>query len=514
MADEGKDRATEPAGWSRRQFLKAGALGVAGVCSAVSLNATSPDATGETMRPNIIFINVDQMSGENTISAFGCPHVRTPNIDRIIANGVSFRRSYAADPICCPARTSWWTGRYPSEHGVFVNNIPCHRELPDLGPLLSENGYEAFHIGKWHVPGIDVRKSFHVSHRSSWWGEITDPDTTRAAKAFLRNYTGQKPFFLALGYLNPHDICLTWNQHQGSEIPHLVELGALDAEDLPPLPAQHDYDEREPAVLRMMKRSGGLARKLNGFTELQWRHYLWNYYRHIEMVDHQIGLVLDEVEGAPFKEQTLIILASDHGEGMACHGLVGKSALYDETVRVPLVVATLGDKLAVRKGMQDSSHLISGVDFLPTVCDYAGIEPFRNAGMSIRPMVEGHTPEAWREWVYAESTFYMRMICSRRYKYVTEYVPEDNARFMPAAHQSHRLGVEQLFDLENDPGETQSLAYDSDYQDIVARHREHLFNNEAQLERKPITHRSSAEQLTRITDRIRKGDYPQGYEVR
>jgi len=474
-------------GLSRREFLKTSAVGAAGVYVSTRAKAGSSDQDTGRLRPNIIFINADQMSGLNTISGFGCPHVRTPNIDRLIRNGVSFDRTYATDPVCVPARASWWTGRYSSEHGAVMNGIPCHRDIPDLGPLLAEHGYNGFHIGKWHADGLNVRKSFHVIHEGSWWGEITDPDVTLAARSFLRNYSDAKPFFLALGYLNPHDICLTWNQYHADGVPRLVEYGILDSGDLPPLPAQHDYEGNEPAVIRAALRGAGRGGRFDRLTELQWRKYLWNYYRHIEMVDQEIGLVLDEVENSPLRDDTLVIFSSDHGEGMACHKTIGKQTLYDEVVRVPLVWATLGDKLPIAKGRRDSTHMVSGVDFVPTVCDYAGIAPFENRGRSLRPLVEGRTPSAWRDYVFAESSFYSRMVCTRDYKYIMEYVPGQIGERTPPGLGTHEIGGQQLFDLNNDPGETRNLAYTQVHQQTLEEHRTILVEHEAQLVRRQVS---------------------------
>ena len=495
---------------SRRKFLKSATLGTAGTCMSTEVQARPVRARVNDERPNILFINVDQLGAAHTISKLGCPHVTTPHIDRIFENGMSFERAYAADPLCCPARVSWWTGRYSSEHGGVVNNAPCHPGMPHIGLLLANNGYKVFHTGKLHAPGINLREGFHVLHGGTWWGEISDSDVTRSTRAFLQNYKETNPFFFTLGYLNPHDVCLTWDLGLGEEIPHLIAQGILDPKELPPLPTQYEPIKEEPAYLRIARKHQGA----NTLTELQWRYYLWSYYRQIEMVDREIGLVLDQLEHSPHRNNTLVIFASDHGEGMACHKLVGKTMLYDEGVRVPFVIATLGDTLNIKKNTHNSENLVSGVDLLPTICDYAGTELPENArGLSLKAVVEGEKPESWRVYAYAESSFYARMVCTQGYKYIMEYLPNEKEDFVPPRADTHRMGVEQLFDLDADPAETTNLAYKRAYQDVVEKHRKFLIKQESVLTREKIAHQFGMDEVARIADGIRKADYPITYPL-
>ena len=112
------------------------------------------------MRPNIIFINTDQQTYD-CLSAFGNPFLNTPNMDSLVENGTTFVKSYSTDPVCAPARSSWATGLYSSETGVSANGCRMYdASIPDTGQILNANGYNAYHTGKWHVPGRDVRKSF------------------------------------------------------------------------------------------------------------------------------------------------------------------------------------------------------------------------------------------------------------------------------------------------------------------------------------------------------------------
>lgn len=485
-------------GISRRSFLGGSLLGAAGL-GVYSRAAEQP--AGPVTRPNIVFINVDQLSRDNTITGLGCRHTNTPNIDRLLANGVCFDRSYSADPLCCPARASWWTGKYSSEHGVVYNNTPCHDGLDNVGAALGRSGYSVFYVGKWHFPGCDPNKHFRVLHQGTWWGEISDADVTRAARGMLRNYDESAPFFLTVGYLNPHDVCITALQDLGEETPHLIEDGVLDERVLPPLPPQHEPVFPGPKYMGM--------RAMGKLNALQWRYYLWTYYRQVEMVDKEVGLLLDELENSPHRDNTLIVFSSDHGEGMARHKLRGKRSLYDETVKVPFIVSTLGDGLSVSKGARDD-HLVSGVDFAPTLCDYAGAEMSTDlAGRSLRPLVEGNAPDAWRECVYAESVFYSRMVCTPRYKYILEYMPNEEEDFRPPRSTTHQRGAEQLFDLQAQPVEARNLVDDPAHREVLEAHRALLREEELKLSQRRIPHEAGQREAGKLAEQLRKA-YAEG----
>ena len=332
--------------------------------------------------PNILFINADQLNA-GALSGHGCRHVATPNIDRLMRRGTTFLQSYTTNPVCCPARSGWFSGRPSSETGS-PGSIQLRPELPDLGQWLGARGYETVYAGKWHIKGHDVAKSFRYLTPGMGMGENGDGSVSRAAAGFLRAYSGAKPFFLTLGFLQPHDIChwIMRHYHDIGQLP-IPEI----AGELPPLPPNFNYDRREPEHIRNGTRGGEAAHKsAKKWSELHWRYYLWSYYRHVEMVDAEAGRVLDALEDSAFAKNTLVIFSADHGEGMANHRMVIKGYLYDSAARVPLVVAWPG---ALPEGARDEAHPVSGLDFAPTVCDFAGVEPMPKArGFSLRPLLE------------------------------------------------------------------------------------------------------------------------------
>ncbi|MCL5745684.1 MAG: sulfatase-like hydrolase/transferase, partial [Acidobacteria bacterium] len=191
----------------------------------------------------------------------------------------------------------------------------------------------------------------------------------------------------------------------------------------------------------LMSQAVGIASEWN---RDDFRFYLRDYYRLVEDVDRQIGRVLSALRATGLYENTLIVLTSDHGEGLGSHRWVQKAAFWEETVRVPMVIAGSG---VSRRGVRDSHTLVSGLDVLPTMCDYAGIAmPELARGRSLRPAIEGI--DIGRGFVvselrYGDESREGRMLRTARYKYVVF-----NGGKRP----------EQLFDLTLDPGEVYNLA--------------------------------------------------------
>lgn len=464
-------------------------------------------------RPNILFISTDQHRGD-ALSAYGSPWVRTPSLDALHERGVSFLRSYSPDPVCAPARSSWWTGRYTSETGSVFNTAPVHDSIPDLGQILAANGYAAFHTGKWHVDGRPMEKSFRNLYQGARRieasaGEVYDPAITRSAVSFLSSYDGPEPFFLAVEYVNPHDICEYIHGHETKSLPGPVDLGIVDADDLPPLPGNFDAIGVETGVMRAMRREGdhGVLRAsreaVRHWNEEQWRYYLWNYFRLVEKVDTELGLVLRTLGASRFRDDTLVIFTSDHGEGLGSHRLFQKFTLYEESVRVPLIAVPPG-ALNRRGGRFDRDHLVSGIDLLPTFLDYAGVAlPPDARGDSLKPLIEGSTPGAWREHLYAEHSYWGRMLIRGNLKYVTEYLPDSGDDFTPPGPGTNPIGVEQLFDLEADPGETRNLAYDEAYRPRRDSLRSLLAEVERPLIRAPITDTGVRNRITGLANYLR-----------
>jgi len=173
------------------------------------------------------------------------------------------------------------------------------------------------------------------------------------------------------------------------------------------------------------------------------------------MVDAEIGRLLDALRQTGHAANTLVLFTSDHGEGLGHHQMVRKNFLYEESVKVPMIVSFPGH---ARADVVEAEHLVSGLDVVPTVCDYVGIKPPPNMhGRSLRPLLEGRASNR-RPFVASEVGHRARMIRSERYKYV-KYRDDP---------------VEQLFDMKADPNETRNLAGESKLASVVADHRRML----------------------------------------
>ena len=427
-----------------------------------------PAASNAPVRPNLLLFLTDQQA-RATIGAYGNRHVRTPHMDAIAAAGVCFTHSYCTSPVCSPARASQVTGRMPHEVGVDVNDLPLTPGIPVMGDIFRDAGYETAWTGKWNlpdsypelpdaIPGFDNLNA--QIHPLPSFGTRADRRVAAAAMKFLAGEHRQ-PFLLVVSIMNPHDICY-WIMDRAAELEQL--LGDAPGEKvLPPLPPNFAVDPDEPefiAKCRQQEIYGPEMLWTKRWTEQQWRSYLYAYYRFVEQADARVGDVLSALRESGLDASTLVLLTSDHGEGLAAHRWVTKLMLYEESVTVPLLLRWPGH---IPANTRDETHLVSALDLLPTMCDYAGVEPPAGIrGTSLRPLVE--QPDLpGVEFVVSElqpdperTQMRGRMVRSTRYKYVIF---------------SEGRNPEMLFDLQNDPLETNNLAYQGKMQDEVTRHR-------------------------------------------
>ncbi len=443
---------------SRRTFLRAGATALGALTWAPATGITAP-AVGTAQRPNLLLIIVDQMNLD-AMSALGNTHVHTPHLDRLAGRGTLFMESHSTNPVCSPARSSLLTGRMPVETGVTQNDIAIRDGLPNLGEWLHDRaGYETAYCGKWHLPGsIFMRgfRGFRPLPGGGGQGAVDDGWISRTCTAYLRGYARRQataPFLLVASYLQPHDICY-WMINPDSLVSDTLPFPRL-ASQLPPLPPNH------------RSRPSGPERARTPYTRFaqdeQWRYYLYCYDRMVEMLDHDVGSLLDALDDTGLADHTLVLFTADHGDGAARHGNVQKWHPYDESMKVPCICALPG---RVGSGVRDATHLVSGLDVMSTCCDYAGIAPPPQArGLSLRPLLEGAKVD-WRESLVCEWQRLGRIVRTPRYKFVT-YAGDP---------------VEQLFDLQTDPWETTSLAAEPRCAAVLRDHRRLLDEWNARLD--------------------------------
>jgi choline-sulfatase len=459
----------------RREFITATAGTAIGLMLKRGTSATySPN---EESRPNILFIMTDQQHA-GMMSCTGNKWLKTPAMDRLAASGIRFERAYACNPVCVPNRFSLQTGLMPSAIGMGQNSDSGRAAVTDvmlqqsLGRLFQKAGYETVYGGKVHLPRKmnDVQK---LGYRN-----LTRDSRQGLADACAEFIKGQhkRPFFLFASFINPHDICyMAINDFRRTrqEPPigntdsktceavldrarKAANIGAFVQENCPPLPANHEVPEAEPECITQKYVNARPFRAYirQKWTQDQWRLHRWAYCRLTEMVDREIGIVLDALREAGMQDNTLIVFTSDHGDMDSTHKMEHKSVLYEESVRVPFIMSYSGK---ITEGAVDDTHLVSnGLDLLPTLCDYAGIEtPKALHGRSLRSLAGRTAAKQWRDFVVSESQN-GRMLRTDRFKY--------------CIYDSGKL-PEQLRDMKNDPGEMTNLAAVPAFKSVLDRHR-------------------------------------------
>jgi hypothetical protein len=352
----------------------------------------------------------------------------------------------------------------PHQNGVLVNGMSIPDEMPTMGEVFRDAGYQTAWTGRWCVPenGPDIRgfDCLHDTSQPLGQGVLADSHVADCAIDFLTKERAD-PFLLGVSLCNPHDICYWVMQQstpQGELDPQTIALkekaDSLSFDfttegELPPLPDNFAIASDEPEFLVRCRKRRYYGQEGNftwDWDEQAWGRYIHAYYRLTEMVDVQVGRVMTALRESGLEEDTLVVLTSDHGEGMAGHHWVTKLSLYEESSHVPFILSMPG---SIPEGTVDRDRLVSGIDILPTMCDYASVECPDVTGMSLRPLVEDSNGIG-RAFLVSEIhpdpkdlAMQGRMVRSDRYKYIS-------------FSESHC--PEQLFDLETDPGETINLA--------------------------------------------------------
>jgi arylsulfatase A-like enzyme len=442
--------------------------------------ACAGPSPGDAGRPNLLVIVTDQQQA-GMMSCAGNKYVSTPAMDDLAAAGVRFERAYATNPVCVPARMSMVTGRMPSFFGMRSND-EVRNQAPEItirqamGWTLRNAGYETAYGGKTHwMRGM--------SPKSIGFDDLTRNEREGLAEACVE-FLGakhEKPFLLVASFINPHDICYMaiddYTRAEGKpamypqsrvererlaaalELPKGVSREEFFRRLCPPLPDNFEIPPLEPECITTQYTGARSFRQhaRTTWTDEQWRLHRWAYCRLTERVDAHIAKVLEALRRAGLEESTVVVFTSDHGDLNAAHRLEHKSILYEEAARVPFIVSRKG---VTPPGSVDDEHFVSvGLDLIPTLCDFAGIEPPPDLrGRSVRPLAEGRQVDSWRDEVVVESQA-GRMLRTDRFKYVV---------YESGAHR------EQLMDLRADPGEMVNLAETPKYREVLNEHRQRL----------------------------------------
>ncbi len=435
-------------------------------------------------RPNIVVVLVDDLRWDE-IGCAGHPFVQTPNIDRLAAEGVRFRNAFCTTPLCSPVRACLLTGLHTHHHGILDNtnrSRQSHR-LKTFPQVLQRGGYETAYIGKWHMgnddsarPGFDHWVSMKGQgtsfdpllnvdgERQTFTGHTTDVLNEKAA-AFVAQ-SRDKPFCLYIAHKALHP-----------ELTQRNDGSITDPKAAQFLPAKRHrklYAEapipRRLNVVDSLQGKPALQRKIEGLPPLGPAtgtddKTVRDRLRMLAAVDEGVGQLLDVLEAVGKLENTVFVFTSDHGYWYGEHGLsVERRLAYEEAVRVPLLIRY--PKMTKAGGLKAGciiDNFALSIDLAPTLLELSGAsEKMAVDGQSLAPLLRGETPPNWRTSFliqYNTDTVFPRVykmgyraIRTQRWKYI---------RYLDLA------GMNELYDLKNDPYEMRNLVRAPNVQRIL-----------------------------------------------
>lgn len=413
-------------------------------------------------KPNIVLIMTDQHQAE-ALSIAGNLNLKTPNLDKLAKTGIRFDKAYVTFPLCVPSRSSIFTGKLPHSLGVNSNKegdneMKIEEKQRGLGNVLKKAGYDCVYGGKWHAHEAEIEEETGFTKIA----DFNDIPLAEKCIDYLKNRKDKDtPFFLVASFDNPHNIC-EWARNE--PLPY-GNIPSVSLDETPQLPPNFKKSQFFPEALQFEQLANKKVYPTQNYTEEDWRQYRYAYYRLVEKVDFEIGKIIDAIDNLGLRENTLIVFTSDHGDGNASHGWNQKTALFEESIKVPLII----NYKNIKKNKSDV--LISnGLDLYPTICDYAGIKINKDLlGKSIRPIIESSKQDIKREYVVVETKFegkqafgtMGRALISDRYKYIV---------------YSWGKNREQFFDLHQDPLEMDNLIRSKDYSVKIDKYRQKLLD--------------------------------------
>lgn len=422
------------------------------------------------MKSNILVFFTDDHA-QWALPSYGNREIIAPTLTYLADTGVRMANAFTPTPVCSPARASFWTGLYPSQHGIHDYLAEHEDEIgarnwltgsETLTQLLQGAGYQTGLCGKWHCgrgdavpPGFDY--CFSTGRRTARYDSITSSYSDQGVRKdidgyetqiitdhvirFLRERDPTKPFFLFVGYATTHS---PW-QGRPERLVSLYRratFGDIPADVAYPFGTQAEETTQIPPNPQEARA---------------------HYYAAVTQIDEMVGRVLDELDALRIREQTLIIYTSDHGLNLGHHGIWGKGNgtrplnMVEESIRVPLLLNHSNHLL----GGQVRWEFVNHTDVFITILDYAGALPediTHYPGHSLEPMLfDVEVPAVWRDAHIGEYGN-LRMIRTHRYKLVRRY-PD---------------GPNQLFDMKIDPRETINLFDAIPYRNLIGTLSEQL----------------------------------------
>jgi arylsulfatase A-like enzyme len=484
---------------TRREFLKSVGL-VAG--SAIGFSALpGSNAIGQAAkrkRPNIIYIMTDDHAS-HALSCYGSKINKTPNLDRIADEGMRFDNSFCTNSICAPCRAVVLTGKYSHINGVTDNRKRFDGSQQTFPKLLQKAGYKTAMIGKWHLktdptgfdywnvlPGQGAYYNpamIEMGQRKKYTGYVTDIITDHALK-WLKSLGTSEQFCLMYHHKAPHRRWEPGPEHltmyDDVKIPEPDNLfddysdrgraakeqdmtiaETMNARDLKLTPPPDLTDEQQKLwdAAYGPKNEAFEKANLKGKELIRWKYqrYIKDYLRCIASVDDNVGRVLDYLDESGLVENTVVFYTSDQGFYLGDHGWFDKRFMYEESLRMPLMVRC---PKHIKAG-STTGDIVLNLDFAPTFLDIAGVSiPDDMQGESLVPILLGRTPGDWRESMYYHYYEYPAVHSVKRHYGV-------RTKRYKLIHFYHDIDEWELYDLEKDPSEMKSVYGDPAYAGIV-----------------------------------------------
>ena len=441
-------------------------------------------ASRETMaqqvpkRRNVVFILTDDHRYDAMGFLKGQKFLETPHLDSLARDGVHCKNALVTTALCSPSRASILTGRYAHQHKIVDNNTPIPAGTHFFPELLQNAGYTTGFFGKWHMgnsgdqpqPGFNKWVSFrgqgtylpnrdglnvdgeHVPQK----GYITD-ELTDYALDWLNALGKDKPYFLYLSHKAVHSEFIPAARHKGK---------FANAEFVPPPTIAKDGDmARNRPMWVQNQRNSWHGVEFPYHSDLSLAEYYKRYAETLCGVDDSVGRVLDALRKRGELDSTLVIYMGDNGFAFGEHGLIDKRTAYEESMRVPMLARCP----ELFSGGRVVKEPVANIDIMPTVLSAAGVPtPGGLPGMSMLPLLQGKQVP-WRDGLlyeyYWERNFpqtpTMHALRGSRYKYIHYYGIWD---------------TDELYDLQEDPLETNNLIYSEKHAGTVKEMNQQLFS--------------------------------------
>ena len=463
-------------------------------------------------RPNILFI----MSDDHAAHAMGCYGSRineTPNMDRIAAGGMRLDNCFCTNSICTPSRAVILTGTYNHVNGVTTLSTPMDNRLQTFPKRLQAAGYQTAVIGKWHLgigpqhcpTGFDYwnvlpgQGLYHdpemiemapSGERTVFKGYVTDLITDMSID-WIRRRDKDRPFCLLCHHKAPHR-----HWEPDAKHAHLYD----DVEIPEPETFNDDYANRAAAAEAARMRIGRDLNEIDvkaappeGLSPREvkkwnYQRYIKDYLRVVASMDDGIGRLLDALDDEGLADDTVVIYTSDQGFFLGDHGWYDKRFMYEESLRMPFIIRYPRE---IAPGTVNADMVLN-LDFPSTLLACAGVPiPDDMQGTSIRPLLQGRTPGGWRTSMYyrywmhkAHHNVYAHYgVRTRRYKliyYYGEACGQEGAIDEPSEPEW------ELFDLDRDPCELNSVYRDPACADVVTSLKAELHRLQADVGDEPM----------------------------